>query len=49
MAIIEIVAGSVVVTAVMLAIGAAIVGWDRLAAWRHDQTTEGRMERKGWK
>ena len=46
MAIIEIIAGLLVVMAVALAIGAAVAGWDRMAAWRYGHTIEGRIERK---
>ena len=46
MAVIEIIAGLLVVTAVVLAIGAVVAGWDRMAAWRYGQTITGRIERK---
>ena len=46
MAVIEIIAGLLVVAAVVLAIGAVVAGWDRMAAWRYRQTIVGSIERK---
>jgi len=46
MAVIEIIARLLVVAAVVLAIGAVVAGWDRMAAWRYRQTIAGRIERK---